>query len=260
LAVLSLRPVLRRLLRVGSVWKAGRLSLDKLDMLLTAVPPQDEAVERLLVKQGVIEFQGVRFGYELHQPVVEMLSFRAERGSIFYLNHAAKSTILRLLTKQYEPQAGRILIDKQPISSFSAKAVRKRIAIVSDELPLLGRTVFEAISYSRKPEKRPEAAEMLQQIQTLADLSYPLQLDDRIGENGQSLSKSQRMVLYWVRALLTHKAILLLDEPFEGFSPKGRTQLHQWLQKQVFYKTILVATSELPVTMVQNNARYELSY
>lgn len=243
LAVLNLRPVLRRLLRVGSVWKAGRLSLDKLALFFEQ-PIEDTASNRVKITAGTVEFRDVSFGYN-QKTVISNLSFCAERGQIFYLKKGAKSSVFRLLTKQYEPLSGEIWIDKQPLSKYSPKEVRRCIALISRELPLLGRTVFEAISYSRKPEKRSEAAMLLTQIQTLAQLQYLLHLDDHIGENGQLLSQSQRTVLYWVRALLTNKSILLLDEPFEGLSAKGITQLHQWLERQVFYKTIILA-SNLP--------------
>lgn len=250
LAVLSLRPTLRRLLRVATVWKSGNLSLDKLEMFLaqSAEKITDEISStkapenRLKILNGTVEFRNVTFGYDAQNPIVVQLSFRTEMGQVYWISGHVKSTIFRLLTKQYEFQKGDILIDNQSIGDFSDKEVRKRMALVSTELPLLGRTVFESVSYSRKSEKRPEAALVLAQIQSLAQLTYPLHLDDCLGENGQPLSMGQRTVLAWVRALLTKKPILLLDDPFEGLSQQGARQLYQWLEKQVFHKTIILAT------------------
>ncbi|MCP1386504.1 ABC transporter transmembrane domain-containing protein [Runella salmonicolor] len=268
LAVLSVRPTLRRLLRVDTVWKAGRMSLDKLDAFFAhstekntnEIPMANTQQGRLKIIKGTVEFRNVTFGYDPQRPVIEQMNLRCELGQICWIEGKAKTTVFRLITKQYNPQDGEILIDNQSITSLSGKVVRKRVALVSTELPLLGRTVFEAVSYSRKSEKRPKAALLLTQIQTLAQLDYPLCLDDRIGENGQLLSKGQRTVLCWVRALLTHKPILLFDEPFEGLSSKGVEQLCQWLEKQAFHKTVILATHQSIATLKTNYSNEEHPY
>jgi ABC-type multidrug transport system fused ATPase/permease subunit len=267
LAVLSLRPVLRRLLRVGSVWKSGRLSLDKLDAFFAQPVENDTSpifsesiLERLPISNGTVEFKAVTFGYNPQQPVLRELSFRSKTGGICWIKGLAKSSVFRLLTKQYEPQSGQILIDGQPIARFSAKAVRKRVALISDELPLLGRTVFEAVSYSRKSERRPVAAALLTQIQTLANVPHKLTIDTKIGDDGSLLSKGQRTVLLWVRALLTNKPILLLDDPFSGISPQGSAQLLRWLEEIAHNKTILLATSTTVESQQQSVFHNELSH
>lgn len=248
LLVLSLRPVLRRLLRVETVWRSGNMSLVKLAALLNQSTEHDDTLPALVVEQGEVTFESVDFAYDPDKPVLSKLSFVAEPGAITLLTGgpgSGKTTLFNLLLRLQSPNSGTICVDGQDIAGRSAHSVRKHVAMASADVPLLGRTVFEAISYSRKAEKRPPAQALLDELQTTADLPRRLTLDDRIGEGGLALSNGQRTVLRIVRAVLTRKQILLLDEPFMGLSESGAYQLGQWLNQRARRHTILLVSSRL---------------
>lgn len=244
LLVLILRPVLRRLLRVGTIWRSGSLSLVKVAALLNQTAEHDDTQPALVVSQGHIAFESVNFAYAPGKPVLADLTFSAKPGTITRLaGGTGKTTVFNLLLRLVSPIGGTIYVDGQDISTRSVQSVRKHLTLVSTDVPLLGRTVFETVSYSRKPQKRPRAQALLDELQTVADVSRQLTLDDRIGERGMALSNGQRTVLRLVRALLTRKPILLLDEPFAGLSEAGAYGLGQWLNQRARRQTILLATS-----------------
>lgn len=246
LLILSLRPVLRRLLRVSTVWRSGRLSLSKLSEFMSQPIEQERLRPALTVTEGRVQFNEVSFAYSSGQSALSDFSLLAEAGTITPMSGGpgrGKTTAFNLLLGLYNPDAGTILIDGQDIAHCSVASVRKQVTLVSAEVPLLGRTVFEAVSYSRKANKRPAADAMLYTVQKLAQIPGPLTLDDQIGEQGRTLSEGQRSVLRLVRGLLTRKRILLLDEPFTGISDAGVTGLLDWLDTRHTDKTILIASS-----------------
>ncbi len=254
LLVLSLRPVFRRLLRVGTIWRAGRTSLHKLADFLTQPTEAVSHQAELTVKQGTIAFHSVSFAFEPSRPVLTDLSFSVAGGTTVQLTGEAgtgKTTLLKLLLRLYDPTDGNILIDGQDLATCSPVSVRKQLTLASPEVPLMGRTVFEAVSYSRRADKRPRAQKFLDQLQTLAELPHRLTLNDPIGEQGSLLSTGQRSVLRLLRALLTRKPILLLDEPFEGLSESGIAQLFDWLQQpnRQPHTVLLVSSRPLPFSI-----------
>ena len=244
LIALHMRPVVRRLLRVGAIWKTGRISLNKLTDLLKQ--PTEPSVGESVPDADpvVVEAENVGFRHLPAQPLIRHIDFRASPGSITLVTGAAgtgKSTLLHLLLKLHEPLEGRILLNGRDMRDLSVQSVRKLMTLVSDSVPLLGRTVFEAISYSRREEKRPRAEAMLNRIQDAAGLMPRMTLDQRIGEGGNRLSTSQRRVLMMVRALLTSKPILLLDEPFSGLSAASARRLGQIFNELAGKRTIILA-------------------
>jgi len=138
----------------------------------------------------------------------------------------------------YKPASGSILIDGQNCHQVNAKTLIKKIAIVSDEMPLLGKTVFEAISYSRNKLKKPKAEKVLNELQR--HHKKKLALDDRIGDLGCRLSKGEKKILILARALLTSKPILLIDEPFESLEESTQQKLSVILNRISKKRTILI--------------------
>ncbi len=246
LLTLSLRPVLRRLLRVGTVWQSGRLSLQKLADFLNQPAEQNNVQADLTLLEGHVEFDAVSFAYMPGKSVLTDFTLSARAGTITQIPGgpgAGKTTAFNLLLGLYTPDSGIIRLDGQNIANCATASVRRQVTLVSAAVPLLGRTIFEAISYSRKAEKRPRAEALLNKVQTIADLPARLSLDDPIGEQGRVLSEGQQSVLRLVRALLTRKPILLLDEPFAGITDAGAAQLMRWLDERSRQQTILLASS-----------------
>lgn len=124
-----------------------------------------------------------------------------------------KSTLIDLLQRFYDPDAGRILLDGIDLRELGLSALRRRIAVVSQDIVLFRGTLAQNLAYST-----PEASLAdLQRVVSLTRLdslvqSLPLGLDGLLGERGQQLSGGQKQRIAIARALLQDPAILVLDE------------------------------------------------
>ena len=238
LLLVTLKPMARRLLQVGLHWTNGRIAAQKLQRLMD-LPEGQAGTRRYRHQQGRIELRGLQFAYPQAK---EPLSFddRLIPGLGVYdwplSPGAGKTTLLRLLTGLYRPEPGQLWLDGQDVSGLEGKSLRRRIAVVSTAWPLLGRTVFEAVSYSRARAKRPPVQAWLDRLQADLPPEERLGLDHTIGEGGCRLSRAQASMLRYVRAFLTQKPLLLVegggDELDPRVAPKVRQCLAEWGETQ----------------------------
>lgn len=129
---------------------------------------------------------------------------------------SGKSTILKLILGLVEANGGEISINSRTISSVSMHQWRRQMTLCSEEAPLLGATVFAAISYSKKEEKREKVEKILSEL-AFKIPGFEDVLNFPIDDGGKNLSQGQRKKLFLARALLTAKNLILCDEPFSGY-------------------------------------------
>jgi ABC-type multidrug transport system fused ATPase/permease subunit len=219
MTVISLMPVLKRILNVNFVWQSGDVSFTKMLSVFNAKQENNNASEEKKITRGSITFNNVSFTFYKGDSVFKNLSFSIPDNSLVLISgehQSGKSTLFKLIMGLYPANEGEIFVGNNNIDNYSKLFLRKKITVVSDEFPLIGKTVFEAISYSRKEENRMPAFKILQKLNYAKENETESLLDEPIFENGKNLSYSQRKILMFARALLTNKKILLLDEPFEG--------------------------------------------
>jgi ABC-type bacteriocin/lantibiotic exporter with double-glycine peptidase domain len=219
MTMVNVIPVLKRILSVNFIWQAGDISFTKLLRVYNARQEVLYNESDKDISSGSVEFRNVSFAFSKGATIIKDLSFNFPSNSLVLItggHQSGKSTLFKLITGLYEAKEGEVLIGKTDIKEYSKLLLRKKITILSDEFPLIGKSVFETISYSRKEEKRAPAFQMLQKLGYVKGTDDESVLDEPIFENGKNISYSQRKILMLARALLTNKKILLLDEPFEG--------------------------------------------
>ena len=193
---------------VSSIRRAHRL-LDEPEAPGEDRPP-------LAVREGSIEFRGVRFGYRPQRLVLDGVSFAVhpgERVGLVGPSGAGKTTLTDLLVGLYRPQAGAILVDGQDLAEVAPSSLRGAIRGVAADGMLFRASIAENIGYGRfdaTAEEIRHAVEMAGLGPLLERL--PEGLDTPVGERGVELSMGERQRVLLARAFIARPAILLLDE------------------------------------------------
>ncbi len=240
LLMITILPVFRRCFQVSIVWRNGAISYRKLiDILLL---PKESSVVRQMKPIERIELREVAF--LRGQTALEFPShLDFQQGSITWVkgeSGTGKSILLKVINGLYKANTGNIFFNGVSSKQFCPFAIRGQMTVVSDEWKLLGRTVFEAISYSRDMSKRLPANRMLKRL----GLSEELTLDTRIGEMGVNLSNGQYKKLLYARAFLTKKPILLIDEPFKGLDEQATTLIADLIMERTENSIIILFASK----------------
>ncbi|WP_253737718.1 ABC transporter ATP-binding protein [Halohasta salina] len=182
----------------------------------TALLESDSETDELVVSEGRVEYDNVSFSYDDGQPILDDIDFTVDGGDTLALvgpTGAGKSTVLKLLLRLYDVDAGAVRIDGQDVRNVSRTSLRRSIGYVGQESYLFYGTVRDNIAYGSfeatddEIRAAAEAAEAHEFIQNL-----PEGYDTMVGERGVKLSGGQRQRLTIARAMLEDPDILVLDE------------------------------------------------
>jgi len=180
--------------------------------------------------EPLIELRHVTFTYpETPRPQLRDVSFRVARGQKVALVGASgsgKSTVIRLLTGQYEPQAGEVRVGGAATSEWSLEALRSTMAVVDQEAFLFDDTIKANVASGRLDASGEEIAGALEAAQCSFASDLPHGTESEVGEAGGSLSGGQRQRIALARALVRDAPILLLDE--------ATSALDNQLEQQVY--------------------------
>jgi len=209
---------IKRLSRANNVIQQGIASHERIQEIMQE-PSQikEYARDRVLPPvEGHVKFERITFGYDQSQPVLHDISFEvqpAESVAFVGLSGSGKTTIINLLSRFYNPDSGRILIDEHDISKVNLSSLRSQIGLVTQELILFNDNIRNNIAYGLEdtPQEDVEAAARIAEAHDFIQ-QMPLGYDTQIGEGGILLSSGQRQRLSIARAVLKDPPILILDE------------------------------------------------
>ncbi|AGZ35355.1 MULTISPECIES: ABC transporter ATP-binding protein [Pseudomonas] len=166
---------------------------------------------------GDLRLEGVSFAHEGRQGAVlnnvQVYLPGGLKVAISGASGVGKSTLIDLLQRFYDPDTGRILLDGTDLRDLDLAALRRRIAVVSQDIVLFRGTLAQNLAYGVPEASREELERVvrLARLDSLVD-SLPLGLDGLLGERGQQLSGGQKQRIAIARAVLQAPAILVLDE------------------------------------------------
>ena len=185
--------------------------------------------------KGSIAFEHVAFGYDADCPVLTDVSFSVEPGEFVGVvgpTGSGKSTLVSLIPRFYDPQAGQVLIDGKPADEYKLKFLRDQIGVVLQDTVLFRGTILENISFGRPDATREEitAAAKLANVDEFVE-RLPLGYDSPVGERGATLSGGQRQRIGIARVILRNNPILLLDEPTAALDSESERLVVEALER-----------------------------
>jgi ATP-binding cassette subfamily B protein len=195
-----------------------------------------------------IEFRKVNFGYD-QAGVLSNVSFKIERGTrvaIVGPSGSGKSTSFSLIERFYEPTAGQILLDGQPVTSISRSDLRAQIGYVEQDAPVLAGSLRDNLLIGKPDATDKELKAVLNEV----NLNDVLKRDKRglnaeVGENGIMLSGGERQRLAIARALLAAPPILLLDESTASLDGINEQRMREALDAVAKNRTVIVIAHRL---------------
>ncbi|HEX8898538.1 MAG TPA: ABC transporter ATP-binding protein, partial [Chthoniobacterales bacterium] len=199
--------------------------------------------------KGRIEFDHVRFAYNGNGSVLEDLTLEIKPGQMIALvgpTGAGKTTIVSLLPRFYEINAGAIRIDGTDIRQFKQKSLREQISFVLQETLLFRATVAQNIAYG-KPQASQEEIVRAARLANAEEfiVRMPDGYETMIGERGLTLSGGQRQRVTIARAIIRNSPILILDEPSAGLDAESEKLVFDALGNLMEGKTSIVIAHRL---------------
>ena len=178
------------------------------------IEKQQEAV--IAIKEGNVSFNQVTFGYDPEQAVLHEIDFQVSAGeTVALVGHtgSGKSSILNLLFRFYDPQAGTITIDDQVIEAFDRHSVRRSMAIVMQDPYLFTGTIASNIGMNDPSITEEMILSALEKVGAGYLLTrYPKGIHHTVVEKGNEFSSGERQLISFARALVFDPKILILDE------------------------------------------------
>lgn len=199
-------------------------------------------------KGAALSIQDLTFSYAAGRPALNALSLEVAQGEHVALlgrTGCGKSTLLQLLTRGWDPEAGTVLLNGQPLKNWDEASLRAVTSVVTQRVHLFSNTLRENLLLASPESSDERLSDVLRQVglQNLLDDSQGL--NGWLGEGGRQLSGGELRRLGLARALLHGGELLLLDEPTEGLDAETEKQILTLLQQVARGKTMIVVTHRL---------------
>jgi len=241
---------MRELSQKYSIVQSALASAERIFQLLDSKEtlPLAPSPLRPLSGKGEIEFREVRFGYEPEHPVLDHFSLKIRPGqtlAIVGATGSGKTTIINLLERFYDPDAGEILLDGIDLRALDPDWLRSQVGLVMQDVFLLPGTIRDNILLDT--EKTDEALwDILEKSQLSRFVRrLPEGLATRVGEGGMDLSAGQRQLLAFARVLAREPRILVLDEATASVDPESEMLTEQAIAATFAGRTNIVIAHRL---------------
>jgi ATP-binding cassette subfamily B protein len=246
---------IQQLVQLYNTYQSGQAAVTKIrDLLDTepSVPESPNAIE-LPAIEGEITFDEVEFGYVPGQPVLRDVNLTIAAGETFSLvgtTGAGKSTIAKLVTRFYDPTAGRVLVDGYDLRDITLRSLRRQLGVVPQEPFLFGGTLRDNIAFAKPGASDDELMTACRAV-GLDELveRLPGGLDAPVYERGSSLSSGERQLLALARAFLASPRVLILDEATSSLDLRSEAIIERALDNVLEGRTAIIIAHRLSTAM-----------
>lgn len=225
--------------------------MDLVEAEREAISLDDEKDERPGEARLSVQFKGVGFHYpnRADVEVLKGIDLELNAGETVALvggSGAGKSTIATLLTAFRAPTSGSLLVDGKPIADHGLTALRRRMALVPQEVILFGGTIEENIRYGRPKASEAEVKKAAEDALALEFIEgFPEGFETLVGERGVQLSGGQRQRIALARAFLRDPDLLILDEATSALDAASENAIQVALDRLMKGRTSLVIAHRL---------------
>ncbi|MBD8933431.1 MAG: ABC transporter ATP-binding protein [Lachnospiraceae bacterium] len=215
---------------------------------LVVVKDREDAVEMPPI-HGDVAFDHVTFSYEPGVPILKDVSFHANQGQSFAVvgpTGAGKTTLVNLLSRFYNVDSGRILIDGVDIAGVTIRSLRKQMGVMMQDSFIFSGTIMDNIRYGNFSATDEE---VIRAAKTVCAHDFIMEMENgyqtQVNERGSRLSAGQRQLISFARALLADPKILILDEATSSIDTETEIILQKGLNELLKGRTSFIIAHRL---------------
>jgi len=242
---------LRDLSMLSGMWINASAGIERVyEVMDIPVDVEDRSDAReIAIDKGGVEFRDVTFGYIKDRPVLRNVRFVVNPGetiAILGATGSGKTSLIYLIPRFYDIDAGSILIDGNDVRSFKLSSLRRQIGLVLQDVFIFTGTIKDNIAFGRPYASMDEIirAAKLARIHDFVE-TLPEGYDTIVGERGVTLSGGQRQRITIARALLTSPKILILDDSLSFVDAKTEQGIQEAVEEAMKGKTCFIIAQRL---------------
>ncbi|HQH22217.1 MAG TPA: ABC transporter ATP-binding protein [Thermoleophilia bacterium] len=242
---------LQQLSQLYNTFQASMAAVQKIYTVLDTAPDMQDAPDAIDLPDahGEVELRDVSFGYAPDSPVLHTVSLVIPAGTTVALvgaTGAGKSTLVKLLARFYDPQAGSVLIDGHDLRAVTQRSLREQLAVVPQEAFLFSGSILDNIRFAR-PSAGDDEVKRVARIVGVHDFveGLPDGYETEVQEGGSGLSTGQRQLISLARALLADPRILILDEATSSVDAESERRIERAMEVLFSGRTSVIVAHRL---------------
>ena len=221
--------------------------------LIDETPQAPDAPDALALTpervDGSVELENVAFSYKKNAPLIQNLSLNVKPGqriAIVGPTGCGKTTMINLLMRFYDVDAGEIRVSGYPIKSLTRDSLRRNYGMVLQETWLKAGTVAENIAYGKPDASREEIIQAAKEAHAHGFISrMPDGYDTQISESGGNLSQGQKQLLCIARVMLCLPPMLILDEATSSIDTRTEIRIQKAFARMMQGRTSFIVAHRL---------------
>ena len=234
---------------LGMTLKPVCVSIERLQEFLDLTDENDHRSDIIDESIQTINIKNLSFKYESNgQNIINNLNFIINKGDKLFLkgeNGTGKSTLIKIILGLYDASEGEIFINDKKYSKLDKKSIRKKIGVVSQSIFLFKGSVCENILYGQVDKNKQDIINLIKEYNLGKYIdSFDKGLETEISQNGTGISGGQTQIIAFLRATITKKDIIILDEATSNLDKETREVIHGILNERDIANIMIVISHQ----------------